>query len=175
MKQNILSNDTLGEYFVVARELCYIVHDSAEIIREETVSSLKQYFSPTQGKLIDRISLLSVDIFTGMCVLSRVFLAPVAILFVIRRSGPMIDFVQEIIRPEATTDSIAKVWKDITKKYQKIFLTEIAPAMIVAFAVDAVFCIVIGIGTCSLYHLMRGVGVSLPVSYSLYRLLLERR
>jgi hypothetical protein len=157
-----------------AKEFCSIVYDSWEIIKDEAAKSLSSYASLPQKHLLERIHISVVEIFATVCVLQSVWLIPAAIVFVIQRGRPLVKMAREFLSSESTVESLSRKWKEVQADYKKQLVDEITPNLIVAFAIDALFCIVVGLGTRSLYHVMRAAMVSGLVAYSLYALLIER-
>ena len=157
-----------------AKEVWSFASDSYEIFREEIVKSLQAKVPPAQKILIDRISRSVASTFVAMCAISGSWGVPAVIVFVVHRGLVLYEFLREAFQVGTTNEGLLQVWRRVKEEYKRVLEEEIAPALLVALAVDTLFSFVIGISLPSLRLILRVGLVSLPMTYFWYNMLVEK-
>lgn len=149
-------------------EACSLAKDCYEIIREEIVRTLQEKVSPAQKILIDRISRCVATIFVAFCTVSGSWAVLGSLVFTAQVGWVLYECLRDVFKQGVTNEAILQAWMRVKKESRAFVENKIAPALLVAFAVDALFCCVIGISMQSLRHLLRSGLLSAPTTYVLY-------
>jgi hypothetical protein len=183
MAQGTTSGISQSRYCSIAQALWSCACESCTIVKEEAVNYWIQgypgivwnkYASPAQKQLIGRINIRVIDLFSTICALEGVFVVPALVGLILYRGWPLFKLGTEVLFYNSDQKPLGDKWNEVKEEYRKIVVEEFAPALAIAFAIDLIFCSVVGICTLSLCHLLRAAAVSLPAAYSLYRLLVDK-
>lgn len=174
IEEGSLSPSFIDRYMGDAREIWSFTVDCYEIFRQEIVASIRTKVSPAHAVLIDRISRSVASIFVALCALSGSKVVIAAIVLVIHRGSVLYEFVRQAVLSGASKEVLLRELKKVGKEYKRALSEELAPALLVAFSVDTIFCFVLGIGLPSLRLLLRAAVVSLSITYFWYNTLVEQ-
>ena len=168
MQAPISSTATAKMCFAEIHDFFCLCCDLYETTRRYAVASLPSSLSPQQKNVINRITQCVPEIFVALCALSGHCLVLATCVWIVCRSVVPFNLFIEGLRTGNMHASFFRGGGFAMIEYPRMFEEKIGPALLVAFAVDSLFCVVVGVATLSFYHICKALMVSMPAAYLMY-------
>ena len=162
------SHEIVAESFSRIEDFCTLCFDLYDIVRQSVVTSLSSSLIPAQRRLVERVSRCVLEIFVVLCALSGRCLFLAACVWVVCRSALCISPLVRSFLSRGAGELISIHRETLLNEYKRVFEERIGPALFVAFAIDSLFCFIMGICTLNFYYICRALMVSMPITYLMY-------
>lgn len=147
------------------------VRDDYEFVGKQVVEQVSQRCGAVHGALASRVYSSALEALINVCALTGFFAFPACIVLAAKRIFPIHPVLTELVK--GSKESLSVKWREFVEFYKRALTDTIAPGLMVAFAVDAVFCSVVGILTLNPIFLLRAGALSGPTAFFIYRALVH--
>jgi hypothetical protein len=144
--------------------------DSYEKGRQQVENFACEQLPWVSKELIAKVTKCASEILIDLWIVSGVFILPPVTIFAVKRLMPIAKCAMEYVKRGSTAESKLAAWNIMKQEYKDSLRDTIAPALLVALSVTAVFWVTYGLVALKLALLAKGACLLLPTCFALYEL-----